>query len=507
MSIDSANEQLLMLVIGQGGCGKSVLIDGVTETFEFHGKRKSLAKCATSGVAAIQIKGQTIHSWAGIGVRKPKAPDWVQKAGEKTTLKRKRNILGKECLIIDEISMMKDTLLSDVAEVVASVKRQAGEGNDHLPFNGMHVILFGDFHQFPPVGNPSAALYSRSPTTTQQATQGRGLYKLFDTVVELQQQIRVQDQTWIEFLNRLRVGECTSEDIAELRKLVLSSEDCPETDFETAPWDDAILVTSRHSVQEAWNDACLKSHCARKKVCRYIIPAEDTLKDGSKPAPLAKLKIAELNEKTTGGLPDRIEIAVGMKAMVTLNLATEADVANGTRGIIEDIILDPREPETITPDAKGRVQLAYPPALILFRPNEQTDLARAFPNSGSSQHLKIEPGLVPLTPSSSPPFSITCVDGNKFSIYRRQFALTAAYAFTDIKAQGQTIPRLIADLAKPPTGHLSPFSTYVTLSRCRGRDNIRLLRDFDETLFLKHPNEDLREEMLRLKTLETHCRM
>ena len=39
----------------------------------------------------------------------------------------------------------------------------------------------------------------------------------------------------------------------------------------------------------------------------------------------------------------RIEIAIGMKVMVTLNLATEADLANRSRGIIEDIVLDPRE--------------------------------------------------------------------------------------------------------------------------------------------------------------------
>jgi len=84
--------------------------------------------------------------------------------------------------------------------------------------------------------------------------------------------------------------------------------------------------------------------------------------------------------------------------------------------------------------------------------------------------------------------------------------LTGAYAFTDIKAQAQTIPRLIADLANPPTEKLSPFSAYVTLSRCRGRDGIRLLRDFDEAIFLKHPNEDLKEEMGQLRKLERHGR-
>ena len=466
MKIDGANEQLLMLVIGQGGCGKSVLIDAVTETFEFHRQRDSLAKCGMSGVAASHISGQTIHSWAGLGVRKPKGADWVQKAGQKTASKRKRNILGEKCLIIDEMSMMYNTLLSDVAEVVSFVKRQEGEGNNHLPFNGMHVILFGDFHQFPPVGNPMAALYSRTPTTTAKATQGRGLYRQFDTVIELRQQIRVQDQTWIDFLNRVRIGECTKEDITDLQKLLLSSKDCPETNFETHPWNDAVLVTSRHSVREAWNDACLTRHCARTNVYRYVVPAEDRLKNGCRPPPIVKLKIAELNEKFTGGLRDRIELAIGMKAMVILNLATEADIANGTRGVIKDIILDPWEPMTPA-DKEGRVVLQYPPVLVLFRPSKETNIAGAFPTTKATSQLKVEQGIVPITPTtSSHAFTITCLDGKKYSIRRRQFALTGAYAFTDIKAQAQTIARLIADLANPPTGKLSPFSAYMTLSRC-----------------------------------------
>lgn len=150
--------------------------------------------------------------------------------------------------------MLNDTLLSDITEVVSFVKRQAGEGNNHLPFNGMHVILFGDFHQFPPVGNPKGALYTRAATTTQKSIQGRALYQQFSTVVELGQQIRIKDEAWSNLLNHLRIGECTSEDIANIRDLLISSKNCPEMDFESPPWDKAILVTSRHSVREAWND-------------------------------------------------------------------------------------------------------------------------------------------------------------------------------------------------------------------------------------------------------------
>jgi len=57
----------------------------------------------------------------------------------------------------------------------------------------------------------------------------------------------------------------------------------------------------------------------------------------------AKLAIAGLTNKATGKLPARIQMAIGMKAMVLLNVATEADIVNGTREEIQDIILDERE--------------------------------------------------------------------------------------------------------------------------------------------------------------------
>ena len=85
---------------------------------------------------------------------------------------------------------------------------------------------------------------------------------------------------------------------------------------------------------------------------------------------------------------------------------------------------------------------------------------------------------------------------------RQQFALTAAYAFTDFKSQGQTIESVIVDLAKPPTGGLTGFNAYVALSRSRGRRTIRLLRDFSKKLFPTHPSEELRKEDIRLAVLE-----
>jgi ATP-dependent exoDNAse (exonuclease V) alpha subunit len=80
------------------------------------------------------------------------------------------------------------------------------------------------------------------------------------------------------------------------------------------------------------------------------------------------------------------------------------------------------------------------------------------------------------------------------SVKRRQFPMTAAYTFTDYRSQGQTILLVLVDIASPPNGGLSLFNLYVALSRSSGRSTIRLLRDFDDEVFLRSHDAALMEE-------------
>jgi hypothetical protein len=97
-----------------------------------------------------------------------------------------------------------------------------------------------------------------------------------------------------------------------------------------------------------------------------------------------KLAIAEQKDKHTGKLPATVNMAIGMKAMVLLNVATEADIANGTRGVIHDIILDQRE-EVSEPDEEGKIQLKYPSAMILlvFESPVQSGFLASGPKTGT----------------------------------------------------------------------------------------------------------------------------
>ena len=92
-------------------------------------------------------------------------------------------------------------------------------------------------------------------------------------------------------------------------------------------------------------------------------------------------------------------------------------------------------------------------------------------------------------------------NGTKVSVTRSQLPLTLAYAFTDYRSQGQMLQPVLVDIVPPSYGCLTPFNIYVALSRGTGRDNIRLIRDFDHTLLQQHPSEYLRLEDESLQRL------
>lgn len=108
-------EQLLMIVDGQGGTGKSALITAMTVTMNALGVLHWLSKTATSGVAATRIGGSTAHSWAGIGPRTKQGG--AASAAGTTMTRRKENMEETRYLFIDEFSMLTKDLLANLSEV------------------------------------------------------------------------------------------------------------------------------------------------------------------------------------------------------------------------------------------------------------------------------------------------------------------------------------------------------------------------------------------------------
>ena len=106
---------------------------------------------------------------------------------------------------------------------------------------------------------------------------------------------------------------------------------------------------------------------------------------------------------------------------------------------------------------------------------------------------KLEEGVIPIQRISTK--TQIRIGGKSQTVTCTQFPITGAYSFTDYCAQGQTIPYVVVDIAAPPTSGLSLFNLYVALSHSSGWATIRLLRDFDDDIFLQaHVPEVLEED-------------
>ena len=167
--------------------------------------------------------------------------------------------------------------------------------------------------------------------------------------------------------------------------------------------------------------------------------------------------------------------------MVTLNILTNLDVANGVQGTVEGIVLDEQERQIMTQNSQVN-HLHYPPQYVLMK----LLCTKAPQLEGLSQNV------IPITLIAKS--FMTTKNGEKMTVNRSQLPLTLTYAFTNYRSQGQTLQPVYIDIGSPPYGRLTPFNIYIVLSRGMGQNNIWLIRDFDGTLLCHHPCEHLRLE-------------
>jgi len=85
------------------------------------------------------------------------------------------------------------------------------------------------------------------------------------------------DKPWLDLLQHIQRGDCTEEQLSMLHRLVLTHEECPPTDFPSAPCSDALLVTPRHAVRMKWNLMCAKARTQAHGQMLINCPALDTI--------------------------------------------------------------------------------------------------------------------------------------------------------------------------------------------------------------------------------------
>ncbi|KAI6013410.1 hypothetical protein PISMIDRAFT_656350 [Pisolithus microcarpus 441] len=169
--------------------------------------------------------------------------------------------------------------------------------------------------------------------------------------------------------------------------------------------------------------------------------------------------------------------------MVMQNIEMDLDITNGARGAIVDIVLHADEPP-MTP-INGIVCLQNLPIFLLVKLNRM--------QCESTLDTCVIP-VEPVCKSHCIHYKTSEGSDATHTVKWHQFPMTSAYAFTDYHAQGQTLPYVIVDIAKLPSGGLNLFNLYVALSRSSGQEMIRLLRDFEDTLFKSTHAADLLAE-------------
>ena len=333
---------LRLVIHGEGGTGKSKVIKTITQFFLCKGVGYMLLKSVYTGIAASLIEGKTTHSIAMISQGKA-----TNTLSDKRKCKLQNFWKNYTYLVIDEMSMISKSFLALISHVICIAKGTDGTAGRAESFGGINVILCGDFHQFPPVAASSNdALYFPSDANRGSVDRllGWQIYEEFTMVVILKQQMRCTDPEWLDFLQHLQYGRVQERHINMLRGLVLRNPDTPLTDFTSTPWQDAVLVTPRHKVRIRWNELAVRKHCQMTGHQLFICYSEDTIQG----RPLTRrekeaLATRSMNKKSRQELPATVELAIGMKVMVTTNVETDLDITNGARGTIVDIILHPDE--------------------------------------------------------------------------------------------------------------------------------------------------------------------
>lgn len=202
-----------VFISGKAGTGKSTLLQYFTDK-----STKEIAVLAPTGVSALNVSGETIHSFFGF---QPNVN--VEDARKKAFRQTKNELYTKlDSLVIDEISMVRADLL-DCVDVFLKVARQ----NFCQPFGGVQMIFFGDLFQLPPVLNKQDQVYFskyyQSPYFFDAKIFTESGFEM--GYLELQKIYRQEDSEFIRLLNSIRTKQVNSSDLEMLNSRFFSFED------------------------------------------------------------------------------------------------------------------------------------------------------------------------------------------------------------------------------------------------------------------------------------------
>ena len=296
-----------LFLTGRAGTGKTFFLERAREELS---ASRNLAVVAPSGVAAINARGKTIHSFFRI---KPKAyapdgPELTHLFAQNFPLKQEgRDILrALDLLFIDEVSTVRADLLDVIDTILRRIRRRPDE-----VFGGVQLCLIGDAFQLPPVvtnQQERALLDDHYPSLFFFSA--RCFQSAHWTAVELPVVMRQRDRQFVQLLNRVRTGTVTTPDLELLNSRVVG----PSS---VGPLEDGrvLLTPTRRAVAER-NEAALIG--LRTPSVYFEAALTGTFKEADMPT------------------ERRLRLKVGALVMFLTNAADQS-YYNGRVGIVQEI--------------------------------------------------------------------------------------------------------------------------------------------------------------------------
>lgn len=288
-----------VLCTGGAGTGKSHLLRQMRQGFADAYLR--LGVVGSTGIAAVNVGGLTLHTWAGLGIGDSEtgAQEDPKNAIHRIRFNSNRrafeNITSTNHLAIDEISMVSADLLDHVDTVFRAVR------DVDKPFGGMQVIMFGDFLQLPPVSKNNV-------NPAKFAFEARVWKELNVRTHVLTRVFRQADQEFADVLGKVRIGDITP----EVSALLNSCYRKPDLNPEVPP----VILTTHNAQAETINMSRLAALEARQ----VAYQAEDAGTDRAK----------KILEKCL--MPKSLDLKLGAQVMCCANVDQERGIVNGTLG-------------------------------------------------------------------------------------------------------------------------------------------------------------------------------
>ncbi len=427
------NKRENVFITGSAGVGKTYVLKEIVK--QLRQRRLVVAVTASTGVAAFQIGGTTVHHFAGVGLAKENVDTLVKKIFRwGPSCDRWTNA---DVLVIDEISMLDPKFFSKLDAIARWVRKTPS-----LPFGGIQMVFFGDFFQLMPVSDSDDACALNFCFECPEWNQ------CLDKVICLEQVHRQKDTTFVEMLNRIRRGICTDEDEVLLQSRINADLTNVTQNLGIEP---TRLFPHRASAEDVNRN---RLSTIREQTYRFDSKQDVCIHGRKTPADTEKLtqhghgNIAVALRQLTDQCPAEptFYLKKGAQVMLLVNLNTEEGLANGSRGVVEGF--------EVSRNIMGEY-MALPKVTFM---NTQTHVI-------DYHEWKREDKR------------------QGWSIRYEQVPLMLAWAVTIHKSQGLTLDLAEMDLGK---NVFTDGQAYVALSRVRSLNGMRLLR-FEKEAIRAHP--------------------